>query len=225
MSPTPGPLERRSSAKGDERRTALLRALDDLLRKHTLDEVNVAEISRRAGVTRSAFYFYFESKATAVAALMEELYDDAADGAHRLVDAEGDPETRIREVIESLFDAVDRRPHAYRALLEARVSSTTVREVWDTERAGFAAAVAGMIAKERSAGRAPAGADAQALASVLLELNDRAVARHALGGGPPRAAHVDALTSVWLRSIYGSAEGESTRASRPSTPRTAKKAT
>jgi AcrR family transcriptional regulator len=202
---TPGPLDRRSPNRGDERRTALLRALDELLTDSTLDAVNVADISRRAGVTRSAFYFYFESKAIAVAALMEELYDDASGGTDLLVDAEGDPEVRIHKVIGSLFDAVDRRPHAYRALLEARASSATVREVWDTERAGFAHAVAGMITGERAAGRAPAGADAEALASVLLELNDRAIERYALGGGPPRERHIEALTSIWLRSIYAGA--------------------
>jgi AcrR family transcriptional regulator len=198
------PLDRRRGThRGDERRAALLRALDELLQDATsLEEINVADLSRRAGVTRSAFYFYFESKATAAAALLEELYDDAAGGTDLLVDAEGDPDVRIHKVIASLFDAVDRRPHAYRAVLEARATSATVREVWDTERAGFARAVAGMITAERSAGRAPAGADAEALAQVLLELNDRAVERYALGGGPPREAHLEALTSIWLRSIY-----------------------
>lgn len=205
------PLDRRRPHRGDERRTALLRALDELLHDATLDEVNVADISRRAGVTRSAFYFYFESKATAVAALLEELYDDAAGGTDLLVDADGDPETRIHKVIASLFDAVERRPHAYRALLEARGSSATVREVWATERAGFAEAVAGMIAEERRAGRAPAGADADALATVLLELNDRAIETHALGTGPPRDKHIEALTSIWLRSIYGTPPAGPTR--------------
>ena len=32
-------------------------------------------------MTRSAFYFYFDNKAAAVAALMEEMYDDAWDAA------------------------------------------------------------------------------------------------------------------------------------------------
>jgi TetR/AcrR family transcriptional regulator, ethionamide resistance regulator len=59
----PGPwnrlVDRRTSNRGDVRRDALLTAFDELLREQTLEEVNVAEISRRAGVTRSAFYFYF----------------------------------------------------------------------------------------------------------------------------------------------------------------------
>jgi TetR/AcrR family transcriptional regulator, ethionamide resistance regulator len=39
--------------------------------------INIADISRGAGVTRSAFYFYCENEAAVVAALMEQMYDDA----------------------------------------------------------------------------------------------------------------------------------------------------
>ena len=49
------------ATKGDERRTALLEDLDAYLQTHTLDAINIADISRRAGVTRSAFYFFFEN--------------------------------------------------------------------------------------------------------------------------------------------------------------------
>lgn len=196
-------VDRRSVNRGDLRRAALLEAFDQLLREQTLEEVNVAEISRRAGVTRSAFYFYFESKATAVLALMAELYDDASDATDLLVKAEGDPRERIRSVITTLFDAVDRTPHTYRALLEARASSPGVRELWDAGRKDFAAMVAEMIERERAGGRAPAGPDAGALAAVLLDVNDHAVERHALEAGPARDQHIDALTHLWISSIYG----------------------
>ncbi|RHW28786.1 TetR/AcrR family transcriptional regulator [Nocardioides immobilis] len=200
-------VDRRSVNRGDVRRAGLLRAFDELLREQTLEEVNVAEVSRRAGVTRSAFYFYFESKAAAVMALMAELYDDASDATDLLVKAEGDREPRIRRVITTLFDSVERTPHTYRALLEARATSTSVREIWEAGRADFAGMVAEMITRERAAGNAPDGPDPAALAAVLLDLNDHAVERHALGTGPARERHIDALTHVWLQSIYGTDGG------------------
>ena len=203
----PGPwnrlVDRRTSNRGDARRHALLAAFDDLLREQSLEQVNVAEISRRAGVTRSAFYFYFESKAVAVLALMQGLYDAAADANELLVKAEGEPEDRIRRAITMLFDSVDRTAHTYRALLEARASSPAVRDMWDAGRADFAGVIAGMIGTERAAGRAAGGPDEDALAKVLLDLNDHALERHSLGGSPPREQHIDALTHIWLRSIYG----------------------
>ena len=182
-------VDRRSVNRGDQRRSALLQALDDLLRKRTLDQVNVAEISRRAGVTRSAFYFYFESKAAAVLALMADLYDAASDATDLLVKAEGDPGERIRRALDSLFDSVDASPHTYRALLAARAANPQVREAWGAGRAEFAGMVAEMIERERAAGHATGGPDAAGLAAVLLAMNDNALERHALGGerpdGPP----------------------------------------
>lgn len=202
-------VDRRGPNRGDDRRDALLVAFEELLREQTLEEVNVAEISRRAGVTRSAFYFYFESKAMAVMALMQGLYDAAAAVNETLVHAEGEPEQRFRSAITSLFDAVDRSPHTYRALLEARAASPAVRQMWDAGRADFASVIAGMITSERAAGRADEGAGAEALASVLLDLNDHALERHSLGSGPSRVEHIETLTFIWLRSVYGA--GTTTR--------------
>ena len=48
---------RRPPARGDQRRSALLRSLDEHLQESSLESINIADISRRAGVTRSAFYF------------------------------------------------------------------------------------------------------------------------------------------------------------------------
>jgi AcrR family transcriptional regulator len=206
----PGPwnrlVDRRTSNRGDARRDALLAAFDELLRERTLEEVNVAEISRRAGVTRSAFYFYFESKAVAVLALMQGLYDAAADANELLVKAEGAPEERIRQAITMLFDSVDRSAHTYRALLEARAASPAVRDMWEAGRADFAGVIAGMIGTERVAGHAAVGPDEDALAKVLLDLNDHALERHSLGRGPGREQPIDALTHIWLRTIYGTHE-------------------
>ena len=196
-------VDRRAGNRGDARRDALLSALDALLREKSLEQVNVAEISNRAGVTRSAFYFYFESKAIAVMALMQDLYDAAAHANELLVGAEGEAEERVRTAITGLFDSVDSSPHTYRALLEARASSPAVRQMWDAGRADFAGVIAGMIASERDAGRADDGPAPQALASVLLNLNDNALERHSLGSGPPRGEHIETLTFLWLRGVYG----------------------
>ena len=68
--------DRRPPQRVTSRRDALLESLDQHLQESSLESINIADISRRAGVTRSAFYFYFENKAAAVAALMEEMYDE-----------------------------------------------------------------------------------------------------------------------------------------------------
>ena len=196
--------EKNHAPKGDERRAALLAALEHHLMEGdgALDSINIADISRRAGVTRSAFYFYFESKAVAVAALSEEMYDASLAAAAHLA-ADGTPADNIEAVIRTLFGAWEKHQHLYRAMLDARATSVPVREMWESDRASFVAPVAGIITAEREAGRAPAGADATALASVLLELNDRMLERIALGGPIPQETLIETVVSIWLRSIYG----------------------
>jgi AcrR family transcriptional regulator len=194
-------------ARGDRRRTALLEALDHHLRHQdpaqgSLDSINIADISRRAGVTRSAFYFYFDNKASAVAALMEEMYDESLDAA-ALLRGDGDPAARVEAMVRALFGAWERHEHLYRAMYDARATSSTVRELWDNDRESFVPVVAEVIEAERAAGAAPEGAEATHLASVLLELNDRMLERLALGGPLGRDELVDAVVTVWVHTIYG----------------------
>ena len=138
-------------ARGDKRRTALLESLDHHLREGSLESINIADISRRAGVTRSAFYFYFENKASAVAALMEEMYDESFAAAEALR-ADGTPAENIEAMIRALFSTWDKHEHLFRASLDARATSATVRELWDSDRESFVPVVAAMIEDERASG-------------------------------------------------------------------------
>ena len=110
-------------ARGDRRRTALLESLDHYLRESSLDSINIADISRRAGVTRSAFYFYFENKASAVAALMAEMYDESL-GAADLLRGDASPAENIDAMIRALFSTWDKHEHLFRASLDARATSS-----------------------------------------------------------------------------------------------------
>src|SRR4051794_22016306 len=93
--------------RGDRRRAALLESLESQLQQGDLESVNVADIARDAGVTRSAFYFYFENKAIAVAALTQQMYADAFAATDVLL-GDGPPAQRIEGTIRGLFDAWDR---------------------------------------------------------------------------------------------------------------------
>ncbi|WP_235735402.1 TetR/AcrR family transcriptional regulator [Nocardioides alcanivorans] len=198
-------LDRRGPKRGDERRTALLAALEEMLKEGVgLEDVQIAEISRRAGVTRSAFYFYFESKAIAVAALMDQHYAESAAAGEILLDVSRDPAERIEAALRALLASVGDRLPLYLAMLTARGPNPVVTELWESDRASFVPAVAAMIRDERSGGRAVDGPDAEALATALLDLNDRAMESHARAGAHTTDERIAALVAIWVRSIYGS---------------------
>ena len=190
--------------RGDRRRTALLEALDGLLQEHPLDQIKIADISHRAGVTRSAFYFYFDSKAIAVAALMSEVYDERFVATTLLRAEDETPQARIEAGLRAMFDVVTERAHLHRALGDARNTDATVRALWDADRSSFVGPIVELIEAERAAGNAPTGPDAAALATLLLELNDRVLERVARGSELDVRPQLDAVIAIWLRSIYGS---------------------
>jgi AcrR family transcriptional regulator len=204
-------LDRRAPSRGDRRRIALLEALDHFLQHQSLDAINIADVSRRAGVTRSGFYFYFESKAHAVAALMGETYAEVSEAGDPLLHGEESVPWRIETGLRSIFDVLRHHEHVYRAMLEARATNETVRELWDAYRASFVTPVAELIRAEREAGAAPDGPDPAVLASVLLDLNDRAIERQLTDSGLAKDEHLEAVLQIWLRTIYGSAEPVTTR--------------
>lgn len=196
--------------RGDRRRTALLAALDEHLREAgpeaRLEDINVADLSRRAGVTRSAFYFYFDNKAAAVAALMDEMYDEAWSAADLLGPADdASMRDRTAAAIRRVFEGWGLRPHVYRAMLEARATSPAARERWDAHIASFVEVVAAVIDAERVARQEPDGPPALAIATALLDVNDRTLER--LVRAPASfdwESHVDAVVHLWLSTIYGS---------------------
>ncbi|MEU8300344.1 TetR/AcrR family transcriptional regulator [Micromonospora sp. NPDC048909] len=53
---------RRGPTKGDQRERALLDAAVGLLRSRPVAQITIDEVAAAAGITRSGFYFYFESK-------------------------------------------------------------------------------------------------------------------------------------------------------------------
>ena len=195
--------DRRPPQRSDHRREAILDALDGWLREESLEAINIAEISRQAGVTRSAFYFYFENKGAAVAALMERMVDEVFAVSSAFTSAEDSPQGRIHAMLDGLFASWEGHRHMFKAMLDVRGTSASVRDIWDNARESFVESVAEMIRTDRAAGRAPAGVDAEVLASILLELNDRLLERLTLGGALTREQLLDGAAAVWLRSIYG----------------------
>jgi AcrR family transcriptional regulator len=200
--------DRRPPQRSDDRREAILDALDRWLLESNLDAINIAEISKQAGVTRSAFYFYFENKGAAVAALMERILDatfavTAAFTGPAFTVASDSPRQRIYAMLDGLFATCEGHRHLFKAMLEARGSNASVRGIWDDARESFVESIAAMIRADRSAGRAPDGLDADVLASVLLEFNDRLLERLTLGGPLSREQLMDGAAAIWLSTIYG----------------------
>ena len=59
--------------RGDKQRHAIVQAVRELLEEKPFAELSVSTISDRAGVARSGFYFYFDSKYAVLAHILGEI--------------------------------------------------------------------------------------------------------------------------------------------------------
>src|SRR6201996_3627758 len=76
MTAESAPQEIRRS-RGDRQRDAIVAAVRELLHERSFADLSVSTISERAGVARSGFYFYFDSKYAVLAVIL-------ADATHEL---------------------------------------------------------------------------------------------------------------------------------------------
>ncbi|WP_210502747.1 TetR/AcrR family transcriptional regulator [Nocardioides xinjiangensis] len=194
-------LPHQGSAKGDDRRARLLAALENVLRENggDLDRVQVSDVASRAGVSRSAFYFYFDDKAEAAADAFDWYVTIRPVTA---VTEVTDPRARIETMIANLL--ADWRPHQhlFRAVLQARHTSKVVRDRTEAARASYTAVVADWIRQEQHRATGSAGPDAEALAVALNDMSERMLERMTLDQASDATALAAAVTEVWVRTIY-----------------------
>ncbi|GLY96982.1 TetR/AcrR family transcriptional regulator [Actinoplanes sp. NBRC 103695] len=73
----PAIKSRRAPTKGDQREQALIDAARSAFRDKSISQVTIDELAGAAGIARSGFYFYFESKQALLAALVDQRLAEA----------------------------------------------------------------------------------------------------------------------------------------------------
>jgi AcrR family transcriptional regulator len=205
----PGRGRRASRVSGEERETAILATAERLLEERTPQEISVDDLARGAGISRPSFYFYFPSKEAVFLTLIDRLVAQADAGRGDVLERlPEDPSARWREGLQVFFDTFG----AHRALALAgaqfRSVNAEARELWASVMESWVGDAATAIEAERARGAAPAGLPARDLAVALVSMNER-VLYATFAGDPPALAEetvMDVLLSIWLRSIYGTAE-------------------
>ncbi|HTQ19848.1 TetR/AcrR family transcriptional regulator [Mycobacterium sp.] len=193
--------------RGDERRTQLLDALEKLLATRPLAGIGIADITRAAGVTRSAFYFYFPTKAAAAAALLGDFREDMQlAGAPWYEGQPGTPLERIQATVDASIQLARDHASLMVAMLDAVGTDPEVREIWESWTMGFIDRITTGIINDRNEGQVRATSDPRALATVLMGATLYGIERDVraiVAGQPPSDSLAGALEELWHRSLYG----------------------
>jgi TetR/AcrR family transcriptional regulator, ethionamide resistance regulator len=190
---------------GDERERSIMSTAEQLLQSVPLSQISVDAIAQGAGISRSAFYNYFPSKDACVLSLIDRMAEQAEQARdHALRESAGEGPASWRASIAIFYEIFG----AHRAIIQAAAElSATNKDARDAHSHlvdGWIDNVTGRIQAERARGKAPDNADARALATALVQLNQGAL--KALftreGASVSDSGAVDLLTHIWLGAIY-----------------------
>jgi len=194
--------------KGDRTGQAIRDVVEALLAECPLSEITVDEIAKGAGLSRSAFYFHYESREAVLYALTEELTEQLyTSGTAWFRRTDESPRDALRRAATQTVALWRKHGPVLRASVRARDTDPRMREFWTAAGRRFIGAVAEQIERERDAGLAVAGPpSARRLASLLVTMNEQACVNHSLTRRSPKAdtEFIEALCAVWTRSVYGS---------------------
>jgi AcrR family transcriptional regulator len=205
--PRPGRGRRVARASGEDRERAIMQTAERLLQERSLSEISVDDLARGAGISRSAFYFYFPSKDAVVLTLVDRMVSEAAaardEVSERLLAT--DPLAAWRESLRIFYATFGAHRAVIRAAselgstnAEARVAHTQILEGWVAD-------VAERIEAERERGAAPQGAPARDLAVALVQMNERVLSAIFIDETPAVLEEnvMEVLDHIWLTSVYG----------------------
>jgi TetR/AcrR family transcriptional regulator, ethionamide resistance regulator len=196
-----------STAKRAQVQAAVLQATEDLLAQGgSFADLKIERIAAGAGISRTAFYFYFRDKRE----LLMRLCEDVTSALYEEADAwfSGDTMTRteVREALMRVATLYDDHGPLLRAITEVATYDEELAGFWRALLQRFADATSKRIEAEQQAGRAGDMAPAPTAFS-LVWMTERTLYEHMVqNGGQDLEALVDAMAGVWTRAVYGVVE-------------------
>jgi AcrR family transcriptional regulator len=192
-----------STPKRAQVQSAVLTATEELLAEGVpFADLNIEKIATRAGISRTAFYFYFSDKRELLMRLTEDLTDALFEAADLWFSGEGDPAALLRQGMAGISDLYIEHRTLLRAVTEVSTYDQQVGGFWRGLMQRFADATQRRIEAEQAAGRAPA-MPAAATAFSLVWMTERTFyERNVQELGNPQEI-LDAIVGIWLRAIYG----------------------
>jgi TetR/AcrR family transcriptional regulator, ethionamide resistance regulator len=190
--------------KGERREAEILDALEQLLDTTPFAQLTMDDLARKAGLSRSALYFYFASKDEALSALHERIYGEMARTTDSMTVDGATTVDAMRAAIEEVCATWRAHPAALRTFRETAMSSESFGQQWRERLERHVTTLTGLIERERSAGRAtPGPPDAHAIASAWFWMFEHQL--FTLFRGRPTAQDVDELIdladTLWIRMI------------------------
>jgi len=199
---------RQSSAPTAKRaaiEAALLDATETLLAEGaSFADLGVERITTQAGITRTAFYFYFADKRELLMALTADVNELLLEQANLWWSGEGEQAARLERALTNVARLFGEHSVLLKALGEAAASDEQVAEHWQRLIGQFVEATEARILEEQESGTATC-INASATAFALTWMTEGTLSQLILQQGRQADEEmISTLVEIWVRSIYGS---------------------
>ena len=207
MTAESAPQETRRS-RGDRQRDAIVAAVGELLHERSFADLSVSTISERAGVARSGFYFYFDSKYAVLAVILADASDLLDSLTHHFAPREpGEtPAAFAKRMVGSAAAVYATNDPVMHACVVARNTDTQIREMMDDFADGIIEKIVTLI--EQDAEARPISDDLPALVRTLAAATTMTLTQDSsfVGRGIDSNRAVDALERLWVAGLWGGSE-------------------
>ncbi|CAJ1584233.1 TetR/AcrR family transcriptional regulator [[Mycobacterium] wendilense] len=196
--------------RGDKQRQAIVDAVRELLEEKPFADLSVSAISDRAGVARSGFYFYFDSKYAVLAHILAEAAHELEELTHYFAPRglEESPAEFARRMVGSAAAVFARNDPVMAACNVARSSDAEIRKVQDDQFSRVVDQIVAVVHKEIEGGTArPISNDLPALIRTLGATTVMTLSRDQRFLGPDGDIDrgVRVLEQLWLTCLWGGA--------------------
>ena len=201
-------LSRRTDAQSARRaaiEASVLEATERLLTEGAAyADLSVERIATEAGISRTAFYFYFRDKRELLMRLTGDIAAELYEQSESWWESGEPPQAAMRHSIERTVAQFREHAVLIRAVVQSATYDEPVAEFWRGLVHRFVETMRTHIEDEQAAGRAIADVDAERTAFSLSWMVERACQQHVFRApADDDEALVDALVQISLRAIYG----------------------
>ncbi len=203
-SATPAPRRTR----GDRQREAIVAAVRELLQEQAFADLSVSAISEQAGIARSGFYFYFDSKYDVLAAILTEATHELEELTHYFAPRGADetPAAFAERMVGSAVAVFAHNDPIMTACNDARNTDAKIRDILDRQIDSIVDQIIGIVEREITAGTArPISDDIPALVRTLCATTALMLSGDITYLGPGRDVQrgVRVLEKLWLAALWG----------------------
>jgi AcrR family transcriptional regulator len=203
MTAQPAPEVRRS--RGDRQRDAIVAAVRELLQEGSFADLSVSTISERAGVARSGFYFYFDSKYAVLAVILADASEELDKLTHHFAPREpGEtPSDFAKRMVGSAAAVYASNDPVMHACAVARNTDAQIREMMDDFYDSVMDKIVMLL--EQDADARPISEDLPGLVRTLAATTAMTLNHDSafVGRGEDPARAVEIVERLWLCAIWG----------------------